>query len=157
MSVDMHDTAWRTYDIDAPTLAAAAAAIARMREAARTEWSARYEHTTSGGRLVSAAVVVKTVVTMPRWIAEASAPAAERNEWRRFLSALQAHEQGHLELVHRHLGAVDTRLVGASVTVAMARWSQSLAALTAASDAYDRATDHGRLRGTCLHIGGGAA
>jgi predicted secreted Zn-dependent protease len=157
MSVDIPDTAWRTYDLDATSLPAAAAAIADLREAARTEWFPRYAYTTSRGRLVSAAVVVRTVVTMPRWTGEASATPAERNEWRRFLSALRAHEQGHLELVHRHLGAIDTQLIGASAKGARERWSQSLAALAAASDAYDRATDHGRLRGTRLHFGGGAA
>jgi predicted secreted Zn-dependent protease len=153
MSVEIPDAEWRAYDVDAASLAGAAAAIARMREAAKTEWFAGYEYTASRGRLVSAAVTVRTVVTMPRWTGEAPARAAEKQEWRRFLSALRAHEQGHLALVAQHLADADMRLVGTSIAAVRTRWKQLLAALKAASDAYDRTTDHGRRQGAWIDVG----
>ena len=94
---------------------------------------------------------------MPRWTGEASASRTEKNEWRRFLSALRAHEKGHLELVVRHLGNVDTQLVGKSIAAARDRWTKVLAALKAASEAYDSATDHGRRQGTYIDVHVGAA
>jgi predicted secreted Zn-dependent protease len=152
MSIEIRDTEWRAYDVDAASLVGAAAAIAHMREAAKTEWFADYEFTAPRGRLVSVTVKVRTVVTMPRWAGEASARPAEKNEWNRFLSALRAHEKGHLELVVRQLKDVDAQLVGKSIAAARDRWMQALEALNATSEAYDRATDHGRRQGTCIHV-----
>ena len=77
MSVDIRATEWRTYEVIGASLAGAAAAIAHMREAAKADWFAGYEYTTSHGRLVNVAVTVRTVVTMPRWTGEASASGAE--------------------------------------------------------------------------------
>lgn len=152
MSVEIRETDWRLYDVDAPSLAGVAGAIAHMREAAKAQWFAGYEYTVSHGRLVNVTVTVRTVVTMPRWSGEAAARRAEKDEWRRFISALRTHEKGHLELVVRHLGDADTQLVGKSVEAARDRWTQVLAGLKAASEAYDRATDHGRRQGTCIHV-----
>ncbi len=153
MSVHFDDTEWRAYDVKAERLAAAADALSRRAEAANTEWLARYTCTTAHGRILSVAVSVKTVVAMPRWSGFASAPVAEQEEWRRFSAALRAHEHGHLDLVVEHLSQVDERLIGRSRAAAQAEWEQALAVLEAASQAYDRATDHGRNEGTRIDIG----
>lgn len=153
MSVEFSDTEWRVYDVDAESLAAAAQAISQMDEAAETEWFPRYEYTTSGSRLASAAVTVRTSVAMPQWTGFASAPKAEKDEWRRFCAALHAHERGHIDLVVEHLSNIDERLVGKSVSAARRVWEQALAALESASQAYDRRTDHGRNQGTIIEVG----
>jgi predicted secreted Zn-dependent protease len=48
---------------------------------------------------------VKTRITMPHWPGYDSAPDADQREWDRFLAALKAHEQGHVDLVLQRLTA----------------------------------------------------
>jgi Bacterial protein of unknown function (DUF922) len=100
--------------------------------------------------LSSATVTVGIRMTMPQWIEYGSACQAEKDEWNRFVAALQAHEQGHVDLAVEHLSNIDDRLVGKSVHGAGIAWQRSLDALRSASDAYDRQTDHGRTRGTII-------
>lgn len=151
MSVEFRDTEWAVYDVEADGLAAAAEAIATADEAAQAEWFPQYAFTTSGGRLASVSVDVRTRVTMPRWTKLAAADPVEQVEWTRFCSALRAHEQGHVDLVVRHLAAVDRELVGKTAAAARRSWEQALAKLQSASRAYDRATEHGRKHGTVIH------
>jgi predicted secreted Zn-dependent protease len=157
MAVQFHDTEWRTYDVDAASLAAVAAALSRASEAATAEWFAGYEYTTARGRLVSAAVTVRTVVTMPRWTGVGAASRAEKNEWTRFVAALHEHEEGHLARVVRQFSNVDEQLIGKSIAAAQKKWKQVLMALKASSETYDRATDHGRRFGTRIDVRVGAA
>jgi predicted secreted Zn-dependent protease len=156
MSVIFHDTEWRVYDVDAGTLASAAAFVSGRTEAARTEWSAHYACITERGRLVSTTVTATIRITMPRWNGFASASAAEQREWRRFVDALRDHEQGHLDLVVRHLSDVDQRLIGRTTANAESAWRRALAALDAATKEYDRETDHGRRQGTSIDVSVGA-
>jgi predicted secreted Zn-dependent protease len=151
MSVEFSDTEWIAYDVDADGLAAAADAIATMDEAAQAEWFPAYSFTTAGGRLVSADVTVRTRVTMPRWTTLSAAHPVEQIEWKRFCGALRAHEQGHIDLVVRHLSTVDRELVGKTTAAAQRSWEQALAQLESASRAYDHATDHGRKHGTIIN------
>jgi predicted secreted Zn-dependent protease len=155
MSVEFSDTERGFYDVDADSLAAAAEAISQMAEAAETEWFPRYEYQTMGHALSSAAVSVRTRITLPRWTGYRSAAKAEQDEWRRFCAALEAHEEGHIELVVRHFSDLDERLVGQSVAAAQRVWERALAALESASQAYDRETDHGRKRGTIIDVSAG--
>lgn len=74
----------------------------------------------------------------------------------RFCAALEAHEEGHVELVVQQLSGLDERLVGQSVGAAQRVWKQALAAVEAASETYDRETDHGRKRGTIIDVSVGA-
>ena len=151
MSVEFDEAEWDMYDLAADDLAAAAEAVASMDEAARAEWAPRFEFTTLGGLVVSAAVTVTTRVTMPHWSGFGKAHPIEQAEWTRFCTALREHEQGHLDLVVRHLSTIDRVLVGKSVAAAQRSWEQALRKLASASQAYDRATDHGRKHGTIIN------
>ncbi len=153
MSTRFPETEWRSYDVAADSLADAASQISGLPEAATTEWFPRYTFTTNAaGRLLEVDVEVPAVVTMPRWTGYGNAPFVERDEWDRFCAALRAHEQGHLDLVREHLQQVDSQLAGQTPARAAAIWAERLAALDAASRAFDRATNHGLATGTMVHV-----
>ena len=152
MSTRFPATEWITYDVDAESLAEAAAEVSRLDEAATTEWFPHFTSTTTGGRLANVDVEVPTRVTMPRWTGYGSASFADRHEWDRFCAALLAHEQRHLDLVRKHMRDAEAQLVGQTPARAAARWTQVLDALEAASRALDRTTDHGRTAGTILDV-----
>jgi predicted secreted Zn-dependent protease len=154
MSTIISDPEQATYDLQGDTLADVAEKITGMDEAAKAEWFPQYSYTSTGQQLATAEVTVSTKITMPRWPGCASAPDADQGEWRRFLAALQAHEQGHLDLVLQHLSNIDERLVRQSPAGARRVWDDALGALQSASDSYDRDTDHGRNQGTIIEVGG---
>ncbi|MGB8645246.1 MAG: DUF922 domain-containing protein [Anaerolineae bacterium] len=156
MSVEFLDTEQVSYDVQADTLMAAAETFSQMDEAAKTEWFPRYDYQTTGNELSNATITVGTRITMPHWSGYSSASQAEKDEWDRFFAALQAHEQGHLDLVMQHLDHVDEPLVGKSVDGAAQVWQSALAALLSASRAYDGQTDHGRNQGTIIDVSVGA-
>jgi predicted secreted Zn-dependent protease len=143
-------------DVDGSTLTDVAATIAQDDESAKTEWFPRYSVETTGDTVSSAAIIVETRITMPRWRGYTTASQPERQEWDRFWLALEAHELGHIELAKSHLCMVDGQLMGASLDSASQIWSAAVDALNAASDAYDLETDHGRTQGTVIDISGAA-
>ena len=144
MGTRFPETEWISYDVDAGSLADAAATVSTLSEAATTEWFPHFTSTTAGGRLVQVDVEVPTRVTMPRWTGYQGASPPDRHEWDRFCAALRAHEQGHLDLVREHLEEVDAQLAGQTPARAAAKWTQVLDALKSASRAFDQRTDHGR-------------
>jgi predicted secreted Zn-dependent protease len=152
MSLDFSDTEWVSAPVGGTTLAAVAATVSQMQEAAKTEWFPRYVSETTGGLISSVTVTVKTRVTMPDWSGYATVSQAEKDEWDRFCAALRAHEQGHIQLVLDNLSGIDEQLVGKSASDAAQAWSDALAGLKSASDAYDDSTDHGRNQGTTIDI-----
>jgi hypothetical protein len=81
---------------------------------------------------------------------------ASKGERDRFFAALQAHEQGHIELVAQELAHVDEELVGKSVEGAARAWQSALDALLLASHAYDDQTDHGRNQGAIIDVSVGS-
>lgn len=158
MSIDFSETEWEYEAVGGSTLAAVAQAISPKQEAALTEWFPHYDYQTTGDAISSAAVVVKTRVTMPQWSGYGDVSQVEKDEWDRFCAALRTHELGHVDLIFDRLSALDERLVGVSVDEAKKVWKDALDTLKSASDAYDNATDHGRNQGTVIDVNvGGAA
>ena len=64
-----------------------------------TRWyvSWRYQYSNSGGSCAIASVTtsVKVTMTLPRWSNESGGNSATRQQWARYLAALEQHEQGH--------------------------------------------------------------
>lgn len=156
MSVQFLDTEQVSYAVNADTLTAAAELISQKAEAGKAEWFPRYDYETTGSEISNATITVRTRTTMPQWSRYSSASQAEKDEWDRFFASLQAHEQGHIELVMRHLDHVDEQLVGKSVDGAAEAWQSTLDALLSASREYDSQTDHGRSQGATIDISVGA-
>jgi predicted secreted Zn-dependent protease len=64
-----------------------------------TRWhvSWRYRYNKAAGRCAIASITtrVKVTMTLPRWHNEEHATSNMRQQWRRYLNALEQHEQGH--------------------------------------------------------------
>jgi predicted secreted Zn-dependent protease len=58
-------------------------------------WRYQYNNTGSGCAIASVTTSVKVTMTLPRWSNEGSANSATRQQWARYLAALEQHEQGH--------------------------------------------------------------
>jgi predicted secreted Zn-dependent protease len=153
VATDFSATDWVSYDVGGTTLGDAAAAIAHLPEAGQTEWSPHYEfQTDERGHVSEVALTVATRVTLPAWSGYQSASGAEQHEWDRFAAALQAHEQGHLDLVASHLNGLDQHMLGVSHDHAQSIYHQALQQLQAACDAYDHQTNHGQSAGTVIDL-----
>ena len=157
MATEFSATDWQYYDVSATTLRDAASAIAHLPEAGSTEWFPAFSYESDEhGNVSSATVTVATRVTLPNWSGVSSAGQAEQDEWNRFLAALVAHENGHLELVTAHFTDVDQHMIGGAPHHAQSVFDHALHSLHAASQAYDSQTDHGRHAGTIIDVDVGA-
>jgi predicted secreted Zn-dependent protease len=141
-----------TYDVHGSTLAEVAAAMAEMDEAGRAEWWPSYDYQQADGVITSANVRVVQRMTMPRWPEYTAASQASRTEWDRAWHALEAHEEGHFQLVSQHVASLEQQLIGQPVEAAQGIFDHALADLATASEAYDTATDHGRNQGTVIDL-----
>ncbi|SPE35040.1 hypothetical protein SBA3_2220025 [Candidatus Sulfopaludibacter sp. SbA3] len=157
MSVQFIDPEQVSYRVDGNTLASVAQAVSQEDEAGKTEWFPHYEYELNGSGLSSVTITVATRITVPEWSEYGSATQPEKEEWDRFLAALQSHEQGHLELVRQHLAKIDEKMAGQSLNDANSAWEEALEALASASDAYDQQSDHGRKQGTIINLGAATA
>ncbi len=153
MPVTIHDPQWSTFDAHGHSLAEVAQHIEQLAEAGQTQWHPSYHVTRWSENVIAAVQVdVPVSVSMPHWVESAHAPAAQQAEWERFLDALHAHEQGHIDLVTTYLQSVDTLLENVTEQTAAQQWHDNLAALQAASDQYDAGNDHGRNAGTTVTL-----
>ena len=154
MTVTIHPAEWSDYDVHGHTLDEVARHIEQMTEAGQTHWHATYHVTRWGdaNNIAAAAVDVRVTVSMPHWAGRHGRPAAEVAEWERFLGALHAHEQGHIDLVQQYLQYADTLIEGCTEQTAAQQWQDNLNALQQASDDYDASNDHGRNAGTTIEL-----
>lgn len=139
-----------SYTINAKTLEEAAAVVSQREEAGLTEWFPNLSYKTKDGVITSATVTVNLTVTMPNWPGAAKLSKAAKAEWGRFYRALADHEQGHVDLVHKHLENIADSLIGKTEDEAKAAFQQAIDDLQMESDKYDQDTDHGRKRGTII-------
>ncbi|HSS08854.1 MAG TPA: DUF922 domain-containing protein [Acidimicrobiales bacterium] len=143
-----------TYNVSGATLRDVAGAIAHLPEAGSTEWFPHYDYNSDErGAVTEVNVRVGWRVTLPSWVGYDGACQLERDEWDRFFAALDAHEQGHIDVATGHLSVLDELMLGGSAHQAGVVFEQALQQLQAASDAYDQSTDHGRNTGTIIDVG----
>jgi predicted secreted Zn-dependent protease len=112
-------------------------------------------------------------ITMPRLRSESALSSAARQEWRRFLAAVEAHEQGHVDSYFPEAETIARALDGLSApgtgrnenaarraaaealnTLIESRYSQSqlVAIANANAAAYDRRNRHGATQGAVLNV-----
>lgn len=145
------------YDVPGDTLSEVATVIASMAEAGKAEWWPQFVYESADGIVSSVAVTVQQRKTMPHWQGYSDASQPMKDEWDRFWDALDTHEHGHFELVTSHLANLDRVLVGQPVTSVQSAFNDVIAALDAASSAYDAHTSHGLTQGTSIDLDAEAA
>ncbi|MCY7418915.1 MAG: DUF922 domain-containing Zn-dependent protease [Chloroflexi bacterium] len=122
-------------------------------EAGKVGWSEEMSATGPAGKgMDTVSVVVKITLDMPTWDPPSSMLPLARAEWERWLGALQAHEQGHIELVHQVHDGIAAKIIGKSKPAADTLWANAQASLTTKSAAYDTRTGHGLKTGTVLNV-----
>ena len=140
-----------TYHVTGPTLQAVADAISHLPEAGRADWTPSFEEAhDDAGTVTSATVRCGLAIQMPVWTDYPSASQAAKDEWDRWWVALEAHEQGHLDIVTQELAALEDQMVGRTIAEARAAFDTAVAQTQACSDAYDASTNHGVSAGTVL-------
>jgi predicted secreted Zn-dependent protease len=152
VTVQIHSPEVHLYDVPGHTLTEAATVISSMAEAGKAEWWPQYSYESQNEVVSSVTVTVAQRKTMPRWHGYSNASQPVRDEWDRFWRALDAHEQGHFDLVTSYLANVDHVLVGQSVSDVQRVFNDAVAALNSASTGYDAQTSHGVTQGTTIDL-----
>lgn len=167
-----HDKTVELYDFNASTLRTArknAFAASTVRENGRTfmgytwsNWNWNIKWRKSGGlcRVTRADITIDTTMTLPRWANMDRASVKARDEWMRYINALEGHEEGHVEI---NLAAMDDLKRGLLALEPRRSCKALLSAGRVLSDAntdavgrrhveYDRTTRHGATQGAKLRV-----
>ena len=153
MTVLTYEPTWHTYEVHGHSLEEVARHIEQLAEAGQTHWTPSYQvHEWDGQVIKNVQVDVHLEISMPHWAEYDSAAPAERAEWDRFVEALHAHEQGHVDIVRTYTENADVMLEGLDEHAAAQRWQDNLHAMQQASDQYDLGNDHGRGAGTTITL-----
>jgi predicted secreted Zn-dependent protease len=112
-------------------------------------------------RLMQIDLTLDIDITYPRWREAMQAPASMQAEWQRFITALEIHEQGHVDRFRRAVAALSDQLatirpaaschtVRAAVEAERERFHQEISSIQAD---YERQTDYGATQGARLRFG----
>jgi len=143
-----------SYAIQATSLADVLAAIGGREEAGLVGWVATPNYAANTGTTVdTASVNVDISIEMPSWSPPATMLPKARAEWTRWYAALQAHEQGHIALVHTVYDGLAKKMIGKTLAAAAAVFKTANDSMQPKSDAYDKGNGHGLLKGTVLDVG----
>ncbi len=124
-----------------------------------TDWkiSCRYDYELKPGRcrVLNFVVELDVRITLPRWIDIGEGPAPLAANWRRYLEALQRHEDGHHELakavaqnLDRQMNSMGMYTNAKALREAVDRLVDNASATcNQLQNAYDKDNDHGRNTG----------
>jgi len=111
----------------------------------RTKWIESLDNSRPNAPRVNVGIGV----TLPKLSDHSKLSAAAKAEWNRFLERLKAHEQGHIDLVRKHLGGLAESMPGSRRQQRDA-FRSAERELKKASAAYDKQTRHGATQGALL-------
>lgn len=129
---------------------------------AYTDWTVDWEFDIKAGmphaRVVNARVCVRAKITLPRWCPPRSASPHILTEWVRYIGALDAHEQGHLQLAVEAGRAVLAQLEALDGDADVGRLRQSASGVAESAvlavrrqeSRYDAVSRHGAAHGAAL-------
>jgi hypothetical protein len=141
-----------SYAVDGSSLADVAAFIGGRDEAGHVHWGPTLDFHQTDGVIDSVTINVSIDLEMPAWSPPSSMLPKARAEWTRWYAALQAHEQGHIDLVHQAFDGLASQLLGKQVATGRRRFATARTTLATASTAYDGRTGHGTRQGTIMNV-----
>lgn len=167
-----HDKTVELYDFNASTLGTArknAFAASPVEQDGRTfmgytwsdwNWNIKWKKSDGLCRVTQADISIDTTVTLPRWANIDRASVKARDQWMRYMKALEGHEEGHVDI---NLAAMDDLKRGLLALEPRRSCKALLSAGRALSDAntdavgrrhveYDRKTRHGATQGAKLRL-----
>ncbi len=117
----------------------------------------RFRDQPGGCGVADVRVVLQVSLTTPAWQGRWTSSPALASAWDRYLSALQVHEDGHINIAREaadRLGAKVEALSAPGCPALEARAKalrdEAMDALRQAHADYDRSTEHGRTQGAVL-------
>jgi predicted secreted Zn-dependent protease len=127
----------------------------------RIDWWFEVAEEPEGLRVSAARVEAHVGVLVPRWRPPRSASPALAVEWERYIAAVEAHEQGHVDIAVEAARTLLRALEGlagfADLKALRAAASEAAAAVIAAAHdeerAYDAGSEHGVSQGAWLSEG----
>jgi predicted secreted Zn-dependent protease len=141
-----------SYAVDGSSLADVAAFIGGRDEAGHVSWGPTLDFHQTDGVIDSVTIDVSIDLEMPAWSPPSSMLPRARAEWSRWYAALQAHEQGHIDLVHQAFDGLASRILGKQVATGRRLFATARSTLATASRAYDGRTGHGTRQGTIMNV-----
>ena len=145
----------QTYNIDgslADVVATLESMQAAQREAAETTWPSTFTASYEDGVITAVTLSCTLNILMPVWPGYSSASAEDKAQWDAFHAALEAHEQGHVDIVKAWLDNADLAFVGRSYDDRQTYMDDLKSAVQHQSDAYDKETDHGINTGCTIPV-----
>jgi hypothetical protein len=110
-----------------------------------------YEYDDKGEKVTKVAVTVIETKKMPVWAELGQQCQPVKDEWNRFYSALDKHEEEHVAIDRKHYTDVHKKLIGKPKEVAWAKLDAVTEAANLENEAHDLSTRHGRRDGTDIN------
>ena len=143
-----------TYAFAGQTLEEISGEVSGRGEAGKVQWSPTMSGQLGpGNKLVDVTVEVNLTLEMPDSAPPAGLGPKAKAEFERWYKALQAHEQGHIDLVVKHFDGLAKRMIGMKGDKAQKLLETTKAALDAESKTYDTSTGNGTKTGTIIDFG----
>lgn len=126
------------------------ALLAEMRKKNRTE-GGYFAHTRYNYNNTCSALKTTCKVRLPRWVNLASsANEPLKVKWQKFIAALVAHEQGHVDIFNRAMAFAEKKSKDQTCVRATTLYQITFARIRKQQKAYDRKTDHGKKLGAAF-------
>lgn len=163
---------WKTYDVKGDSyanllisLTAHGPRINNRSFHGLANWSVRYTYQTklvgdqpkmAGNQCCFSelSLTIDGEILTPRWVDEASAPADLRARWVRYIAALKAHEEGHIQYGRELAQLLRERLLGfgnmactQAGDIAQNEYTRLYSNVKDRDREYDRRTQHGATQG----------
>lgn len=124
------------------------------------EWRIKWREADGYCRLTDVTFDIDTTVTLPEWVDVDRASVQARQEWQRFMTALEGHEEGHVEINIKGVTDMKTAMLAmekASTCDDLLAGAREISSdygeqIKQAHLDYDRDTQHGATQGARLLV-----
>lgn len=96
--------------LDDATLSDVADSLGELPEAGHMEFDFELAYDTAADRITRVNLTMRMTIDLPVWTRVGSRPAAEQQEWQRFLRAMRVHEDGHADICRSEVNTTYERL-----------------------------------------------
>jgi Domain of unknown function (DUF4157)/Bacterial protein of unknown function (DUF922) len=111
----------------------------------------QYEYDKKDEKVTKVAVTIVETKEMPVWAELGQQCQPIKDEWNRFYSALDKHEEEHVAIDRKHYKDVHRKMVGKPKAIAYATLDAVTEAANLENEAHDLSTRHGRRDGTDIN------
>jgi predicted secreted Zn-dependent protease len=103
-------------------------------------------------KVICAIVTIPIRQTFPDYPGVTSLSSCDQQEWRTFLDALHAHEQGHVDNIHTVYDGINSQLIGKTKAQVLDVVKAAAIKFNLIDGVYEMLTDHGATQGARLNL-----